>query len=471
MSNTPNHSAHVKDMIEIATKREDQSYTESSKYINFFLTYECAAGNILDPLIADITKEVDASEWELEETPRKNKRANVPNRRFKAAVRSIILNVLQVHEIKSADVFLAVSRDANTYLGTDRYAPHDMGYDPFIDAFNGLIRQGYTIIEHEGYYDHREHTGSTTRIAASEDLLDLYKELKGDEHISFITRKICKDEKDETIILKGELPNRPKVIGKLQYKDNKFTENARNNLRRINKLFEKHQIKLDCDEATKAALMTALGRKAIYDTEQVRFIDESAVKLYRIFSDGQFNRGGRFYRGWWQQVPKDFRKYITIDGQPTVELDYSRYHISILYTQLGLIPEGDPYDIHPKVHKDVIKYAINAMLNAKSIVREHEDFNPDACGMTWEKLIKLIEDKHKPIVDSGRWNTGYGLTLQYIDSQIAEEIMLHFVKQKVPCLPIHDSFIVPKSYENELRGMMERVYRKHFNQSIQVKTK
>src|SRR5690606_22164262 len=106
-----------------------------------------------------------ASEWELEENPRKNKRDHNAHRRFKAAIRSIMLNALQVSEIQNAEVFLAVSKDANTYLGTDRYAPHDMGYDPFIEACDGLERLGYIDTIHNGYYDHRECTGLCTRIA------------------------------------------------------------------------------------------------------------------------------------------------------------------------------------------------------------------------------------------------------------------------------------------------------------------
>lgn len=471
MSETYKLPLHIQEQIKIASSLEDHSYTVSSKYINFFITYECLSGNILDPLINKITREVEESEWKLEENPRKNKRDHNANRRFKTALRIIMLNALQVSEVISADVLLAVSRDANTYLNTNRYAPHDMGYAPFIDAFNGLVRQKYINIKHQGYYDHREHTGLCTRITASKHLLNLYKDIKLGHNISFINRKIMKDEKDEIIILKGESPNRKGIIGKLEYKDNKFTEKARKNLKRINRLIEKHNIKLNCDKATKAELIKALGRKSIHDNEQVRYIDESATKLYRIFSEGRFDRGGRFYRGWWQQIPQHYRKYITIDNEPTVELDYSRYHISILYAQRGLTLSNDPYTVHPKVSTDIAKYAINAMLNAKNIVREPEAFNAETCGLTWKQFIKIIEDKHKPIVDSHKWNTGYGLTLQFIDSNIAEEIMIYFVKHKILCLPIHDSFIIQKRYENKLKEIMKNTYKKHFNKPIIVKAK
>ena len=34
-----------------------------------------------------------------------------------------------------------------------------------------------------------------------------------------------------------------------------------------------------------------------------RPIDLTRRTLVRIFAEGQFDKGGRFYRGWWQNVP------------------------------------------------------------------------------------------------------------------------------------------------------------------------
>ena len=53
-------------------------------------------------------------------------------------------------------------------------------------------------------------------------------------------------------------------------------------------------------------------------------IDFSKRILTRIFSNGRFDHGGRFYRAWWHNVPKEYRKYITIDGKRTCEYDYSQ---------------------------------------------------------------------------------------------------------------------------------------------------
>ena len=41
-------------------------------------------------------------------------------------------------------------------------------------------------------------------------------------------------------------------------------------------------------------------------------IDFTKRMLYRPFNNGSFEEGGRFYGGWWQSVPKEFRPSITI---------------------------------------------------------------------------------------------------------------------------------------------------------------
>jgi len=82
-------------------------------------------------------------------------------------------------------------------------------------------------------------------------------------------------------------------------------------------------------------------------------------------------------------------------------------------------------------------------------------------------MDKLIE-KHVPISDDYIFS-GFGNTLQWIDSQIAEVIMLHFALQGYPCLPMHDSFIVDFRLEEELKEMMEKVFTHNFEKDIPVK--
>ena len=47
-----------------------------------------------------------------------------------------------------------------------------------------------------------------------------------------------------------------------------------------------------------------------------------------------------------------------------------------------------------------------------------------------------------------------------IDSEIALNVMYHFARKGIPCLGIHNSFIVPRYAATELESVMRKKYRK-----------
>ena len=94
-------------------------------------------------------------------------------------------------------------------------------------------------------------------------------------------------------------------------------------------------------------------------------------QLHRVFNDGSFSRGGRFYGALHLSLPRDLRPFILIDGQPTVELDYSGLHINMLYHMAGIDYLDDPYSACEgkalrKVYKAVGLIAINAENDKKA---------------------------------------------------------------------------------------------------------
>ena len=85
--------------------------------------------------------------------------------------------------------------------------------------------------------------------------------------------------------------------------------------------------------------------------------------------------GGRFYGGWWQNIPKEYRHHLAVNGKKMVELDYSNQHPSILYAQAAEIRPADcyadvvpssslPQDVTKKELRSAVKAAFNAMLNS-----------------------------------------------------------------------------------------------------------
>ena len=66
-------------------------------------------------------------------------------------------------------------------------------------------------------------------------------------------------------------------------------------------------------------------------------------------------------------------------------------------------------------------------------------------------------DAHKPIQDM--FFKGHGNYLQYVDSVMAEDVMLKFAKSDyAPVLPIHDSFIMQHAFGQFLRRICGELF-------------
>ena len=192
--------------------------------------------------------------------------------------------------------------------------------------------------------------------------------------------------------------------------------------------------------------------------------------LYRVFNDGTFDHGGRLYGGWWQHIPKLDRSSIFIDGEPTVELDFSGFAIRSIYHQQGIDYREDPYSLEPieayalelgkpRAHfREAIKALTQALLNGSA------DKHPERAKLALSFLPKfsradvqgMIEQKHALI--GGAFRTQEGKRNQRLDSDIAMGVLEWMQRDAAPCLPIHDSFIVRLRDKDNLFNAMESCY-------------
>jgi len=65
-------------------------------------------------------------------------------------------------------------------------------------------------------------------------------------------------------------------------------------------------------------------------------------KLYRVFNNGNFNYGGRFYGAEYQQLSGKERRSMLINGSKVVEADYSAFHIRMIYHLVGIDKKENP---------------------------------------------------------------------------------------------------------------------------------
>ena len=92
----------------------------------------------------------------------------------------------------------------------------------------------------------------------------------------------------------------------------------------------------------------------------------------RKFTNGTFDSRGRFYGGWWMDVPREYPKFIKTLSKPTAELDYSTLHPTILYLKEGLLPPKGAYDlgVWDIDQRNIYKKTFNQLLNSKQVMHK-----------------------------------------------------------------------------------------------------
>ena len=353
----------------------------------------------------------------------------------------------------------SIHKHNNYYSSNPRYRDPNLTYKMTMSAFDGLQLLNLIVVTKDGYYDRTKMQGGLTRYRAREELLEILNEIS--EHPAVHLKP---NLDGETILLRNEIDGRKVLV---DYEEDAFTEKARNNLRAINQCFTRHWADLCILDKDVLAL-----QERLFDDLEKQPIDLTKRTLVRIFSNNSFEEGGRFYRGWWQNIPSEYRPHITIDGKPTVEHDYSQLNPNMIYSvynkELG---SEDAYSrVAGEEHRDVVKQAFNAMFQASTTLdRKPDGIELDAIGMSWKELREEILKAHKPIKDL--FFKGLGNKLQFEDSCIAESVMLQFAHSDAPALPIHDSFVMHHGYGEKggLEEAMRRAYFERFNSSLSEK--
>jgi hypothetical protein len=156
----------------------------------------------------------------------------------------------------------------------------------------------------------------------------------------------------------------------------------------------------------------------------------------------------------------------------------------MLYAMEGLsMPEGDVYALdgysNDPVFRSFVKRMLLVMVNSadrsatRGALHKEVHYNKtlklpaevkSVSGRHLYPLMDAFERKHEGI--RHYLNTGKGVDLQYLDSQIAEKVMLHFSRMNYAILPVHDSFILHHALEKELGKAMDEAFYEVFGQRI-----
>ena len=364
------------------------------------------------------------------------------------------------------DLKIAVHRNTNQYKARSRYnSLHISSITPTI--VDRLVEVAL-IDFHNGFNDRRIGGRSRlSRIWPTEALLDKFQVARfGPLDISHHDGKECIVLRD----IDGET---------VEYKDTPKIRRMREHLKAYNDLLSQTYIDIPSLETNYIDLGIDTNGKP-----SRLFVNQSDKFVRRIFNRGSWDKGGRFWGGWWQRCPKHWRRYdpdagqpgIFINDKPTSELDYSGMHIVMLYGQSRINYWADvgtdPYTIKlqglgftPERLRSICKLLLLMALNANDEAATFRAFRDNAETGTVEKSLKdkqlksildALREKHQPIAD--KFATDQGINLMRQDSEITARIINHFTSQSIPILTIHDSYIVNEGCEHELDRVMKTAF-------------
>jgi hypothetical protein len=373
---------------------------------------------------------------------------NSPRKRILKHLKVVVLD-LYVTYLGDPLVYVSYPRSKDAYRQDQRMKQLFLGYGPMTTVINGLASLGY-LEDHRGFYDQGRKTGFQSRMRATSRLTDLIHNY--DVVLSMISR-----EEESVLLLRDKDGN------DIPYPETEASSGMRDKLTSYNAFLEQHEIALSLpvDEVRELLI-----------SRQSPPIDYTRKRLCRIFSQ-HFNSGGRFYKGWWQEVPSELRPYLTIDGEDASELDYSGQHLLLLYALKDheyrwLRGSGDPYDIKSvknadrSLMKQVFLTCVNAESKEKAALSIRSEINKNYKHLksTNEVINALIDatiKNHPELSDS--FFTGAWAELQYQDSLIAEYVLSHMQARGQVALPVHDSFIVQDQHLPQLYATMKEAYR------------
>jgi hypothetical protein len=324
-----------------------------------------------------------------------------------------------------------------------RYWPVHNMYAAVVSSVDQLDALG--LIEHQRMPPGNLHWQS--RFRATPELLRLFAE----KEIALMLAP------PERILLRDE-DGRP-----LEYDDTEQTRRWRRRLEAFN-------------EAA-SALTVSLDGRIIREGEPLvtpkNRIGASTVTMFRVFNR-TFKMGGRFYGPWVQNVEKELRGTIEINGYPTDEPDYPEHHARLLYDILDRQMPAEPFSLDG-YDRSTVKPAFYTLLNAETPIAARRSIAEEIMGRGREgyakasKLIAEIERKHSAIAD--QFGRGAGLWLMRKDSEITERILGRLLRGGDFALPIHDSYLVPYQTAERTREIMAEELEKSTKKSTTASTR
>ena len=397
----------------------------------------------------------------------KSKRTDKYHKLYRDQLGVILANLYETYSIQDY-LFTYYSKSNSDYKETTRYNPNKISARPLRFLADSLIKHGWVGTSQWFYDENNKENRWCSRMRPSKKLIQAFKKFK-------ITPKCIYRKPMEYIRLKDSKKRLE------EYENTPVTNLMRNRLSAYNSLIFQTNIRLK-------------RSKKINEYLELKPTNFNDTEYYRVFNGGSFELGGRFYGPWWVTLSKDARGNITLNGEKTIELDYSSIGIHLLYSQENLNyydlngNNSDPYTLkgidpeEREVNKKIITFALNMSPEDRhrkfvyTVRKKIKKTNDERSILGIKKLLKVPTPRevHKRLRIFKKENvpiehylfTSVGTRLQFKDSCIAESVIERMVSMRIPILVVHDSFIVQYRNRELLRGLMNDVCIEHKLRSI-----
>ena len=348
----------------------------------------------------------------------------------------LVANLFKIH-ILNWRPYSRTYMDANEFTEIRSNSYFNIGYQGWVNKVRIFEKLGYLTIFPGGYFEVQQ-TGYLTKLKIS----DKFEELVNKFNLNY--RDILK--RTSPISLKDSEDNEIKVI------NSKTTNPIRKRIERYNNLILSSDIELPIDKIDYKRRKSA------------GFANRTYTKHYL---DRSYRSGGKYYGPCWQNLSKELRKEIKINGQETVELDFNAMHLHLLYCKVNkkltdYIPEGtDAYQL-PNRNRKIVKTSFTCCINNNcNKDNVNQVVGPKVAQKYPELFVKntsyrdILEElgSHHPEV-SQFFYAQIGNEISNMESKVSDYIIGKLTRKNILVLNIHDSFIVSIPYKDILLNTM-----------------
>ena len=393
-------------------------------------------------------------------TPNELTHKDFPELKLRQHTQLKALQIWLANLVKYEDKEIAFSR-SKTQKVDERFNPLRIGYSPINSVWNKL-RDTELVDTTKGIprwlkdeQDQYKRPRMTT-VTSTQKLIKKCKKLG-------ITKDTIKELKNPVHVRVRQVGDKSNYI---PYKDTPYSKEIERTMSEYCNYLNKQEIKI--------------GDIVIDD-----------IHLYRTYQNRKempFQFGGRS-GGYWHSYSSEDRKRITINGKKTSSIDMHCSQLNILYkhaTGKFFDKDFDAYRI-PGIDerfRPVLKKILLIMLNANylgigqavsnAMVKEEKKGNITLVELYKEfkesvssirSVVDKIIERHEPVNHLFCLGKDMGQHYAWLETNLVFQIAHQLYCHDIPCLTVHDEFIVPTEDEGILEqimystGMDEEIYK------------